>query len=100
RQHYFKIMLPHLVLFVFLILRFSFIFAIANTAYYEVNVLGPEDSIDLNNYGVISVVHSTDRDIYRLNPDYNEMKLLNSLDRSLNQKCRAYTISWNAYSYL
>jgi hypothetical protein len=99
-KHYFKIMLPHLILFIFLVLRFSFIFAIANTAYYEVNILEPEDSIDLNNYGVISVVHSTDRDIYRLNPDYNEMVLLNSLDRSLNQKCRAYTISWNAYSYL
>lgn len=99
-KHYFKIMLPHAVLLIFLILRFSFIFAIANTAYYEVDVLEPSDQVDLTNYGIISIEQKDDRDIYRISPDYNEMELLNSLDRSLNQKCKAFTISWNAYSYL
>ncbi|OWT33332.1 hypothetical protein BGI41_02960 [Methanobrevibacter sp. 87.7] len=98
-KYYFKIALPHLILILIIILRFSFVFACAQTAYYEVDILEPQDNIDLNEYGVLSVKHLPDRDIYYLSSNHNEMKLLNSLDNHLNGTCKAFTISWNPYSY-
>lgn len=99
-KHYFKIALPHITLCLIIILRFAFVFACAQTSYYEVNILEPQNNIDLNDYGVLSVKHSPDREVYHLSPNHNEMKLLNSLDLCLNGTCKAFTISWNPYSYL
>ena len=95
-----KIVLPHLILILIIILRFSLIFAMAQPAYYEVDILNPDDSINLDDYGILSVEHENNRDIYHLSSNHNEMILLNSLANSLDSKCDGFSISWNAYSYL
>lgn len=97
--HYFKVALPHIVLLLIIILRFTFVFACAQTGYYEVDVLEPQDNINLDEYGVLKIDYMDDRTIYYLSSGHNEMKLLNSLDSHLNNKCKAFTISWNPYSY-
>ena len=38
--------------------------------------------------------------IYKIDPSYNEMELLNCLKIPLKDSCEYYTLSWNAYSYL
>ncbi len=98
--HLVKIVLPHLILILIIILRFSLIFAMAQPAYYEVDILNPDDSINLDDYGILSVEHENNRDIYHLSSNHNEMILLNSLANSLDSKCDGFSISWNAYSYL
>ncbi|WP_461462820.1 hypothetical protein [Methanobrevibacter sp.] len=96
----FKIALPHLILILIIILRFSLIFAMAQTGYYEVNIINPDDSINLDDYGVISVEEENNRTIYHLSSNHNEMILLNSLANHLDSKCDGFSITWNAYSYL
>lgn len=96
----FKIALPHLILILIIILRFSLIFAMAQTGYYEVNIINPDDSINLDDYGVISVEEENNRAIYHLSSNHNEMILLNSLANHLDSKCDGFSITWNAYSYL
>lgn len=95
-----KLVLPYLVLILIIILRFALIFAMAQTAYYEVDILNPHDSINLDDYGVISVVDENNRSIYYLSSNHNEMILLNSLANRLHSKCDSFSITWNAYSYL
>lgn len=96
----FKIALPHLILILIIILRFSLIFAMAQTGYYEVNIINPDDSINLDDYGVISVEEENNRTVYHLSSNHNEMILLNSLANRLDSKCDGFSITWNAYSYL
>ncbi len=95
-----KVILPYLILIFIIILRFALIFAVAQTAYYEVDILNPHDSINLEDYGVISVVDENNRSIYYLSSNHNEMILLNSLANRLHSKCDSFSITWNAYSYL
>lgn len=96
----FKIALPHLILILIIILRFSLIFTMAQTGYYEVNIINPDDSINLDDYGVISVEEENNRTVYHLSSNHNEMILLNSLANRLDSKCDGFSITWNAYSYL
>lgn len=84
-------------------LRFSVAFAGAETEYYTVDIVNPTGDIDLGNITsqVISTENNTDLNkiTYKINPSYNEMKLLNDLKVPLNNSCEYYTVSWNAYSY-
>ena len=91
-----------LVIFV-IFLRFTVAFAGAETDYYTVDIINPTGEIDLGNISteVINYNNSTPNKItYHINPEYNEMKLLNDLMIPLNNSCEYYTVSWNAYSYL
>ncbi|WP_295723244.1 hypothetical protein [uncultured Methanobrevibacter sp.] len=95
-----KILLPHLILILIIVIRFSLIFAMAQTGYYEVNIINPHDSINLDDYGVLTVVEENNRTVYHLSSNHNEMILLNSLANNLESKCDGFSITWNAYSYL
>jgi len=47
-----------------------------------------------------SIQNSTNKITYYIEPNYNEMQLLNDLKVPLNNSCEYYTVSWNIYSYL
>ncbi len=83
-------------------LRFTVAFAGAEPDFYTVNVANPTGDIDLGN--VTSEVISNETDLntitYHINPNYNEMELINDLKVPLNNSCEYYTVTWNAYSYL
>lgn len=85
-------------------LRFTIAFAGAEADYYTVDVVNPTEDIDLGNISteVIKVQHdhATNKTTYHINPDYNEMDLINDLKVPLNNSCEYYTVSWNIYSYL
>ena len=44
--------------------------------------------------------NSTNKVTYHIDPQYNEMKLINDLRAPLDNSCEYYTVSWNIYSYL
>ena len=85
-------------------LRFTVAFAGAEPDYYTVDVVNPTANIDLGNISVEVISHDNHTEpnkiTYKINPNYNEMKLLNDLKVPLNNSCEYYTVSWNIYSYL
>ena len=87
-----------------IVLRFTVAFAGAEAEYYTVDVANPADDIDLGNITVkvISQENHTDSNkiTYKIDSNYNEMKLINDLKIPLNNSCEYYTVTWNAYSYL
>ena len=87
-----------------ILLRFTIAFAGAEADYYTVDVVNPTGDIDLGNISteIINYEHnsSLNRTTYHIDPDYNEMGLINDLKVPLNNSCEYYTVSWNIYSYL
>jgi hypothetical protein len=91
-------------LFVILVifLRFTVAFAGAEPDYYTVDIANPTGDIDLGNISVEVIDHDTHKNMttYHIDPNYNEMELINDLKVPLNNSCEYYTVTWNAYSYL
>ena len=87
-----------------IILRFTVAFAGAEPEHYTVDVVNPSENIDLGNISVevIDSEHDskTNKTTYHIDPQYNEMELINDLKIPLNNSCEYYTVSWNIYSYL
>lgn len=83
-------------------LRFTVAFAGAEPEYYTVDVVNPTGDIELGNItmNVISNATSLNKITYHIDPNYNEMQLINDLKIPLNNSCEYYTVTWNAYSYL
>ena len=89
---------------VLIILRFTVALAGAEPEYYTVDVVNPSEDIDLGNISVevIDSEHDnkTNKTTFHIDPQYNEMELINDLKIPLNNSCEYYTVSWNVYSYL
>lgn len=83
-----------------ILLRFTVAFAGAEPDYYTVDVINPENNIDLGNISAEIINHDPNKITYKIEPSYNEMELLNDLKIPLNNSCEYYTVSWNIYSYL
>ena len=87
-----------------ILLRFTVAFAGAEPDYYTVDIVNPSEDIDLGNISVevIDNEHDnkTNKTTYHIDPQYNEMKLINDLRAPLDNSCEYYTVSWNIYSYL
>lgn len=101
-RFFFNLILIWIVVLAVILLRFTVAFAGAEADYYTVDVVNPTDNIDLGNISthVIDVQNSTNKITYHIEPNYNEMQLLNDLKVPLNNSCEYYTVSWNIYSYL
>ncbi len=84
-------------------LRFTIAFAGAEPEYYTVDIVNPTGEIDLGNISteVINYDNNTysNKITYHIDPQYNEMQLINDLKVPLNNSCEYYTVSWNIYSY-
>ena len=103
KRYIFNRLLIWFVVIVFIILRFTVAFAGAEPDYYTVDIVNPSDEINLGNISVEVVDYAknnADKITYHVDPQYNEMELINDLKVQLNNKCEYYTVSWNAYSYL
>lgn len=100
-----KRFIPHLFLILMIILRLSVSLIGSNTEYYEVDIMNPTATLEeinssLSNYSVLSIQNTNNNNILiYISPEYNEIELLNSLIKSLNGKCSAYSMTWNSYSY-
>ncbi|WP_292604133.1 hypothetical protein [Methanobrevibacter sp. UBA212] len=83
-------------------LRFTIAFAGAEPDYYTVDIVNPSGDIDLGNITakVIDNVTTPNKITCHIDPNYNEMELINDLKIPLNNSCEYYTVTWNAYSYL
>lgn len=92
-------LIPHVFLFLIIILRLSLSIVGTNVEYYEVDIMNPTENIELNSYSVISVEEEINRTVVHISPEYNEMELLNNLTKSLDNKCSSYSMSWNFFSY-
>ena len=84
------------------ILRFTVAFAGAEPDYYTVDVANPAEDIDLGNVSVkvIDNITSPNKITFHIDPNYNEMELINDLKVPLKGSCEYYTVSWNIFSYL
>ncbi|WP_292847544.1 hypothetical protein [Methanobrevibacter sp.] len=104
KRYIFNRFLIWFVVIVFIILRFTVAFAGAEPDYYTVDIVNPSEEIDLGNISVEVVDYATNNDAnkttYHIDPQYNEMELINDLKIRLNNSCEYYTVTWNAYSYL
>ena len=91
--------LAYLIIILYIIIRTSIGIAGADPTHYTVEVINPEDNIDFNDIGVKKVNETTNKTTYWVDPDYNELDLINDLKISLKDKCDYYTVSWNIYSF-
>ncbi|MBQ8018467.1 MAG: hypothetical protein IJ258_10255 [Methanobrevibacter sp.] len=91
------------VVLAIIFLRFTIAFAGAEPDYYTVDVVNPSGDIELGNVSA-NIINWEKTDLnkttYHIDPNYNEMKLINDLKVPLNNSCEYYTVSWNIYSYL
>lgn len=85
-------------------LRFTIAFAGAEPDCYTVDIVNPTGDIDLGNISMEVIDHEAkspnNKVTYHIDPNYNEMELINALKVPLNNSCEYYTVTWNAYSYL
>ncbi|MBZ9570337.1 hypothetical protein KQY27_02105 [Methanobrevibacter sp. TMH8] len=107
----FKRFIPHLFVILLIILRLSVSLLGTNTEYYEVEIMNPTATLEdiknsLNSYSILSIQENKENNgnninniIIHISPEYNEDELLNSLIKSLKNKCSGYSMTWNAYSY-
>ena len=95
-RYLFNRFLIYFIVVVMIILRFTIAFAGAEPDYYTVTIANPAEDIDFGGVPMEKINNTT----YHVNPNYNEMELLNDLKVPLNNSCEYYTVSWNAYSYL
>ena len=105
KRYLFNRYLVYFVIILIIFLRFTVAFAGAEPDYYTVEIVNANDTIDLGNISVEAIDYNSDasgttKNIYRIDPSYNEMELLNMLKIPLKNSCEYYTVSWNAYSYL
>ena len=91
------------VVLAIIFLRFTIAFAGAEPDYYTVDVVNPSGDIELGTVSA-NIINWEKTDLnkttYHIDPNYNEMKLINDLKVPLNNSCEYYTVSWNIYSYL
>lgn len=97
---YLKIALPHIILLIIILLRFSIAFYGADTSSYEVIIDNPTNNLDLNHYNTTEITEYKNKTVAEFSPKYNEMELLNNLGKSLKGECDSYSMTWNIYSYL
>ena len=91
--------LPYFVGLFIVILRLSLCFVGANTEYYEIDVMNPDNNITLAEYPVEKIDPLNNETIYYINNEENEHDLTMNLSSTLNNSCDYYTVSWNVYSY-
>ena len=95
-KYLFNRLLPYIVVFVVIALRFTIALAGAEPDYYTVEIANITDDVDFADIPIEKISNGT----YHVDSSYNEMELLNDLRVPLNNSCDYYTVSWNAYSYL
>ena len=104
KRYLFNRFLIWFVVIAVILLRFTIAFAGAEPDYYTVDIVNPTGDIDLGNISTESVDYAhhnnQNKTTYHIDPQYNEMELINDLKIPLNNSCEYYTVSWNAYSYL
>jgi len=67
--------------------------------YYEVTILDPSGSPDIEGLHVLSEENMGDRIILKLSSDQNEMELLNKLTARLDGRCHGFFMTWNFFSF-
>lgn len=95
-----RCLLPHIILLLIILLRFSLAFVGSNPEFYEVTIMNPSNDVDLSPYHTINIVETPTEIHTEISPNYNEMTLENNLAKTLKGKCDAFSESWNMYSYL
>ncbi len=95
-KYLFNRSLPFLIILIVIALRFTVAFAGAEPDYYTVEIAEISDNVDFGNIPIEKINNET----YHVDSSYNEMELINDLKVPLNNSCKYYTVSWNAYSYL
>lgn len=95
-RYYFNRFSVYLIVIIMIVLRFTIAFAGAEPEYYTVEIADISDGVDFGSIPIEKVSNDT----YHVNSSYNEMELINDLKIPLNNSCKYYTVSWNAYSYL
>lgn len=94
-------LLPYIIIFLFLALRFSASIMGANPEYYEVNIVNINDSnIDFGEIPIESMLKEDNNITLNISSSMNEQDVINDLKIPLKDKCEYYTVSWNIYSYL
>ncbi len=102
-RKYFNHILIVIAVIAVILLRFTIAFAGAEPEYYTVDVVNPSGDIDLGNISTKIINYENDTNsnkiTYHIDPQYNEMQLINDLKLRLYNSCEYYTVSWNIYSY-
>jgi hypothetical protein len=99
---YFKRSLPHLILLLIIFLRINLSIVGANEDHYALDLIGADINnlnSSLSDISVQSISYEDNKVKILINPGYNESDLLNKLANLLSNKCKAFSLSWNVYSY-
>ena len=92
--------LVYIIVVLIIVLRFTIAIAGAEPDYYTVTVEHPAENLEIPDIPVEKISRTNESVTYRVNPDYDEIELLNMLKIPLNNSCEYYTVSWNIYPYL
>ncbi|MDD1763948.1 MAG: hypothetical protein LUQ70_04465 [Methanobacteriaceae archaeon] len=71
----------------------------SNSAYHDLTIVNPQESLDLSGYDVISVQEGENRTVVRISTDQSDKEFLESLFVSLNGKADGFFMTWNFASY-
>jgi hypothetical protein len=101
----FKRAIPHITLFLIIILRLTLSLGCVDHEYYEVDLIEPNlNDLDLNSgldgLEVKSFSYEDNKLKIKLDSNYNEHWLTNRLSKVLSNKCSEFSLSWNGYSFL
>ena len=90
---------PYIIGAIIVFLRLSIGFVGSNPEYYEVDIMNPDNNVNLDEYPIEKVVEHGNKTTYYISPHENEHDLTMNLSSTLNKSCDYYTVSWNSYSF-
>ena len=92
--------LPHVFLSLIIIFGLGLAIIGTNVEYYDVEIMNSHESIDLeNSYSILSMEKSINQTTFHISSSYHEIKLLNNLTKSLENKTSSFSMTWNFFSY-
>jgi hypothetical protein len=94
-----QLLYPALIVILLIVSGVALETAGSNSAYHELTIVNPQESLDLSGYDVISVQEGENRTIVKISTDQSDKEFIESLFASLNGKADGFFMTWNFASY-
>ena len=100
-----KRLIPYLFLISIILVAISVGIIGSNPEHYELNIKNntiSENQLNdgLNSYSILFIQNKDNNTLIYISPEYDEVKLLNSLINSLEGKTESFSMTWNVFSYI
>lgn len=94
-----QLLYPALVVILLIVSGVAVEVAGSNPAYHELNIINPQESLDLSGYDVIAIQEGDDRTVVRIRTDQSDKEFIEGLFVSLDGKANGFFMTWNFATY-